>query len=80
MLPCEEERICLIERRWEDEELLLVVNPSVSSMQLSPEHYAPGYDTLAAYLCTDPESAVIYRPEGTGLRMPPRSIAVLTKD
>ena len=80
VLPCEEERICLIERRWEDEELLLVVNPSVSSMQLTPEHYAPGYDTLAAYLCTDPESAVIYQPEGTGLRMPPRSIAVLTKD
>ena len=79
VLPCDFDEICLIRREYEGEELLLVVNPSASPMQLLPESLAPGFDTLAAYLCADPDAAVVYQPEGSGLRMPPRSIAILTK-
>ena len=79
VLPCEFDEICLIERCWAGQDLLLVINPSVSPMQLSPADYAPGYSRLAASLCTGPEFSVIFQPEGTGLHMPAYSIAVLTK-
>ncbi len=79
VLPCEFEEICLIRRTYEDEEVLLIVNPSAAPVQLDPEQFAPGFGTLAASLCTDPEQAVIWQPEGTRLRMPARSIAVFTR-
>ena len=79
VLPCEREELCLIRRSFEGEELLLVVNPSASPIQLSPASQAPSFDTLAAYLCTDPDASVLYRSGENELYMPPRSIAVLTK-
>ena len=79
VLPCEQEEICLIRRTDEGEDVLLVVNPSAAPVQLDPEQFAPGFGTLAASLCTDPEQAVIWQPEGTRLRMPARSIAVFTR-
>ena len=78
VLPCAAEEVCLIRREYEGEALLLAVNPSASPIQLSPGPDAPGFDTLAASLCTDPDAAVIYQPEGSGLYMPPWSIAILT--
>ena len=79
VLPYDLEEICLIRREYEGEELLLIVNPSPSPVQVSPEHSAPGFRTLAAALCTDPEADVMFHPEGGGLDMPPRSFAILTK-
>lgn len=79
VLPCELDEVCVIRRTWEDEELLLIVNPSASPVQLDPAQYAPGFETLAASLCTDPELAVIWQPEGTRLRMPARSLTVFIR-
>ena len=78
MLPCESDELCLIRRSFEGEELLLIVNPSASPAQLDPARYAPGFETLAASLCTDPEQAVTREPEGPLLLLPARSIAVFT--
>ena len=76
VLPCEQEELCLIRRSWEGEELLLAVNPSSSALSFSPAACAPGFDTLAASLCTAPDNEVIWETE---LHMPPYSIAVLTR-
>ena len=77
VLPCDEEEICLIVREYAGEEVLLVVNPSGSPIQLSPSHYGADFPVLAAYLCTEADYAVLLR-QGS-LRMPAYSIAVLTK-
>ena len=79
MLPCELDEVCLILRRWEDEELLLVVNPSPSSVELYPGSAAPGFGTLAGTLTTDPELTVTLQPETGLLCMPGYSIAVFAK-
>ena len=79
VLPCEFDELCLIERSWAGQDLLLVINPSASPMQLPPADCVPGYSRLAASLCTGPEFSVIFQPEGTGLHLPAYSIAVLTK-
>ena len=80
VLPCGDEKLCLIRRDYEGETLLLAVNPSASPVQLEPEGEAAAFRTLAASLCTDPEAAVDFRPGETGLYMPPYSIAILTPD
>ena len=77
VIPCDADEICLIVREYAGEEILLIVNPSASPMQLSPSHYGADFLVLAAWLCTDPDFAVLLR-QGS-LRMPGYSIAVLTK-
>ncbi len=77
VLSCADERVCLILRSCEDEEVLLIINPSASPVRLVPADSGERFTTLAAFLCTDPDASVFYR-QGT-LRMPPRSIAVLTR-
>ena len=80
VLPCDSENACLILRVWEGEELLLAVNPSAAPALLSPAQSAPGFGTLAASLCADPEDAVLYPPGEGELSLPPYSLAILTRD
>ena len=76
VLPCESEALCLIRRTYGGEDLLLAVNPAASPGRIGTAELTPGFDTLAAYLCADPEAAVVLRPEG--LELPPYSFAILT--
>ena len=76
LLPCEEERTCLLERRWGEERLLLAVNPSAQDVTLHLSGEAGDYGTVGAFLCADASQTVVLR-QGS-LTLPAYSYAVLT--
>lgn len=79
VLPCEDDALCLILREYDDESVLLAVNPSSGPITLEPAQYAPGYTALAASLCTDPAQEAAFSDDGAALALPPFSFAVLTE-
>ena len=76
LLPCEEERACLLERSWGEERLLLAVNPSTQDVTLHLSGEAEDYETVGAFLCADASQAVVLRQ--SSLTLPAYSFAVLT--
>jgi len=72
VLPCERDEVCLIQKQYGGEELLLAVNPSKSEQEVVIEDSA----ALSASLCADAEAGAVF--SGGVLKLPPYSIAVLT--
>ena len=76
ILPCESDQACLILRTWEDQRLLLAINPSGKALDLSLSGEALDYPVLSGSLLTGSEPVSLSSGK---LTLPACSIAVLSR-
>ena len=76
ILPCESDQACLILRTWEDQRLLLAINPSGKALDLSLSGEALDYSVLSGSLLTGSEPVSLSSGK---LTLPACSIAVLSR-
>ena len=75
LLPCEDDRLCLIRRSWENRAVLLAVNPSQSLCTLSLEDVAGDTPVLLDQLNAGDQVVTL---DGQSLTLPAYSIALLS--
>ncbi len=77
ILPCDNGAVCLALRSWEDQKILLAVNPSREAVKCCLTGPAGEFPVLAASLAADRGSV---RLRGRTLVLPAYSFAVLTPE